>query len=64
MIKIVLLISEEKVDYSIRGIENKPLAKQICFLYLEKQIYKKIEWFQSLKKDKISKRCGKIFFFK
>lgn len=43
MIKIVLLISEEKVDYSIHGIENKPLAKQICFLYLEKQIYKKIE---------------------
>lgn len=46
--KIVFLISEEKVDYSINEIENKPLAKQkqICFLYpsrYKKQIYKKTE---------------------
>ena len=32
MIKIVLFINEEKVDYSINGIENKPLAKQNKFV--------------------------------
>lgn len=32
MIKIVFLISEEKVDYSINEIENKPLAKQNKFV--------------------------------